>query len=346
MLHFFNNLYICFDSSALTHLAVWLTSPPPPSPPGSLQSLVNNSYKPLQWIYFKYLNMRHTSLWLCVCVSVWLSYPRAFFNYSLFYSLSTWGSHFSLLTSLCSLFSFHIQSYFSAHSNFIPTTALFNSLSLSRTSHSYLHHILLTVFPHLSSSFAPVFSKSSPPTSQCLCRGILRAIDRKRKEDNEMGAERSGYDWARETPRCQKFTCKNSLLPPLFSSVFTVSSPVLPVSLLHHASSPLSLPPFFPFSSSVSFTTSPRPFLHHHLCPSVSLITLHCSTCTVVQHWQSELCTHTHIHAQRHTSYLSARRETHAHHFRQPPPSLTPHPLQTRKILTPCVPLLQQERLC
>lgn len=265
----------------------------------------------MQWIYFKYLNMRHTSLWLCVCVSVWLSYPRAFFNYSLFYSLSTWGSHFSLLTSLCSLFSFHIRSYFSAHSNFIPTTALFNSLSLSRTSHSYLHHILLTVFPHLSSSFAPVFSKSSPPTSQCLCRGILRAIDRKRKEDNEMGAERSGYDWARETPRCQKFTCKNSLLPPLFSSVFTVSSPVLPVSLLHHASSPLSCASFLPFFQLCLFhyltsPLSPPPPLSFCVTYHPALLHLHCGAALTIR----TLHTYTHTRAEAHKLLIRTQGDT------------------------------------
>lgn len=87
------------------------------------------------------------------------------------------------------------------------------------------------------------------------------------------------------------------------------------------------MPPHL-FPSFSCLPPSQPPCLPLSLCPSVSLVILHCSTCTVVQHRQSELCTHTHTrrarrhpHLQTHTH--TQHRETHTHHFRQPPPSLT-----------------------
>lgn len=94
-----------------------------------------------------------------------------------------------------------------------------------------------------------------------------------------------------------------------------LTSPAFPhlyaQSLLSHIVSP-HFSPLLPSSPSPSFLTSLTP----PLCPSVSLIILHCFTCNVVRHWQSGFCTHTHIHthAGRHTPTTSG----------SPPPFLTP----------------------
>lgn len=189
-----------------------------------------------------------------------------------------------------------------------------------------------------------------------------------------QGQQRSRCDWAGGTPpsllpRCllpgvRRFTCKNSLPPPLFlSSVFTVSP-----LLLHHASSPS------PLASLLLSLLSLLPYLTPHTpppppapcsCPSMSLIILHCFTCTVVRHRQSELCTHTHMHAQTctHTrTYTHEEARTNVRHTRtgrhtpttsgSPPlfplPFLLSHtsPLQTRNILQPLVRQLVVKRHC
>lgn len=135
------------------------------------------------------------------------------------------------------------------------------------------------------------------------------------------GQKRSTLDWVGETPRCQKFTCKSSQLPPLFSSVFMVFPP--PV---------LSSPP-----ASCLLTSFPLSLvcLPHNLPASLSLSVLPCllSSCIAPPApWcstdnQNSARIHIHDgHAGTHTYRLihtHTHRETHTHHFRQPPPSLT-----------------------
>lgn len=146
-----------------------------------------------------------------------------------------------------------------------------------------------------------------------------------------------GCDWAGGTPWCQKLTCKNSLLPPLFSSVFTVSP--LPV-LLHHTPH---LSPSLPLC--LCIPDPPSHFLNSFpsLSFCVSLVILHCPTCTVVvQHLQSELCTQAHIYR------LSL---THTEGDTRPPLPPAPLPLShlsaadTKHSPTPGVPVPHRETL-
>lgn len=117
------------------------------------------------------------------------------------------------------------------------------------------------------------------------------------------GQKGSRCDWVGETPWCQKFTCKNSPLPPRFLiCIHSLSSPSalcllnLSPSLVLSFCLPSFLPHYLPASSSLSFGVSYHP----------ALLYLHCGAALTIR-------MHSHTH-----------RETHTHHFRQPPPSLTP----------------------
>lgn len=146
-----------------------------------------------------------------------------------------------------------------------------------------------------------------------------------------QGQQRSRCDRAGGTPPPSSLAAsplvsenspvKTPCLPRFFSHLysqcllsFCIMSPHPPPCL------PLPLPPVppsLPHSRPPSFPSS---------CPSVSLIILHCFTCTVVRHRQSELCTHTHMRAQTctnthtqidtHARTSHTHRETHAHNFR------------------------------
>lgn len=180
------------------------------------------------------------------------------------------------------------------------------------------HHLsLLILFPHPSSSS---ISKSHllQPRSGPVGSGEWGADGQPERERKGGRQETLRNYWAGETPWCQKFTCKKKL----------PASPAFLICI--HSVSPLvlSLPASCLLASSFSLSPSLTIFLPPPLCPSVSLIILHCSTCTVVQHWQSELCTHTRMRTSAHSHTHAdsrAHRETHAHHFRRPPSSsLTP----------------------
>lgn len=146
--------------------------------------------------------------------------------------------------------------------------------------------------------------------------------------------------WAGETPWCQKFTCKKKL----------PASPAFLICI--HSVSPLvlSLPASCLLASSFSLSPSLTIFLPPPLCPSVSLIILHCSTCTVVQHWQSELCTHTRMRTSAH-SHTHA--QTRAHTGRHTPTTSGAPPLllshlstaDTKHATTPGVQELHQKTL-
>lgn len=151
-----------------------------------------------------------------------------------------------------------------------------------------------------------------------------------------QGQQRSRCDWAGGTPpplllRChlpgvRRFTCKNSLPPPLFlSSVFTVSP-----LLLHHASSTPT-----PFASLFLSLLSLLPYLTPHpsthpppvlLCLSSSCIASPAPWCGTGNQNSAHIhtCarrlahTHTHRHARggTHERTSHTHRETHAHNFR------------------------------
>lgn len=146
------------------------------------------------------------------------------------------------------------------------------------------------------------------------------------------------YDWAGETPWCQKFTCKNSLLPPLFSSVFTVSPPPALSSCIMppHLFTLLSLfspSHHLPSSPSLSFCVSYHPALLH----------LHCGAALTIR------TLHTYTEARKHTHTY---RLTHTQGDTRPPlPAAPPLPLShlstadTKHSTTPGVPVLHQETL-
>lgn len=117
-----------------------------------------------------------------------------------------------------------------------------------------------------------------------------------------QGQQRSRCDRAGGTPPPSSLT-----VSPLVSENSPVKTPCLPRFFSHLYSQCLlsfcimpPQPPLPPSSSPScpSFLTSLPPPSFPSSCPSVSLIILHCFTCTVVRHRQSELCTHTHMRAQ------------------------------------------------
>lgn len=159
------------------------------------------------------------------------------------------------------------------------------------------------------------------------------------------GQKRSTLDWVGETPRCQKFTCKSSQLPPLFSSVFMVFPP--PV---------LSSPP-----ASCLLTSFPLSLvcLPHNLPASLSLSVLPCLLssciappapwCSTDNQNSARIRIHIHDgHAGTHTYRLIHTHNTGRH---TPTTSGSPHPLShlstadTKHSTTPGVPALHQETL-
>lgn len=124
-------------------------------------------------------------------------------------------------------------------------------------------------------------------------------------------------------PWCQKFTCTNSLLPPLF--LICIQSLLSSCIMLPHLSpSPflsLCLPPSFPHYlpafPSLSFCVSYHPALLH----------LHCGAALTIKN-SAHIHTRTEAHERTHTFSLSHK---HTHTGRHtpttsgsPPPSLTP----------------------
>lgn len=148
------------------------------------------------------------------------------------------------------------------------------------------------------------------------------------------GQKRSTLDWVGETPRCQKFTCKSSQLPPLFSSVFMVFPP--PV---------LSSPP-----ASCLLTSFPLSLvcLPHNLPASLSLSVLPCllSSCIAPPApWCStdnQNSARTHTRRARRHPHLQTHTHTHTQGDTHPPLPAAPtlshiFPLQTRNTLQPLV---------
>lgn len=111
---------------------------------------------------------------------------------------------------------------------------------------------------------------------------------------------------------------------------------------IHTVSPPpvLSSPPSYLPTSLLSFTLLPYLSSFPSLSLCVSFIILHCSTCTVVQHLQSELCTQAHTLTNTHTEGDT-----------RPPLPAAPLLLShlsagdTKQSTTPGVPVLHRETL-
>lgn len=211
-----------------------------------------------------------------------LSLSHAFSNFCYLSHYLRCESHFSRLNSPFILF----------HFLFIFQLQL---VSFSTTvSPTCLHCSLLIVSP-----CPPIF---------CGVRGVKeietkRNVGRYRERERENGMGRDGdMIGLEEPPWCQKFTCKTSLLPPLFSSVFTASPP--PVLSSFITPPHLSLLPYLSSFPSLSF------------CLLSSCIAPSALWCSSYNQNSAHKCTdlETHTHRGRHTHTTSG----------SPPPSLTP----------------------
>lgn len=262
--------------------------------------------------------------------------PLASVSLSLSFCLSllpSRESHFSHLTfnSLPFPFSFIHYSFFDP-SIFILFRSQPQCPTLVSTYLCWLYYPISPPPPPFQSTLKVI--SSHLPVSQWGKTERDRQTERKKMR---WGQETWRYDWSGETTWRQKFICKNSLLPHAFliciQSLFLLFSPpasCLLNSLPRFLFLSVSLHSYLP-AFSLSFCVSYHPaLLHLHCGAALTIRTLHTYT---EAHTLTDSCTH---------------RETHAHHFRQPPPppSLTPLHCRHETLYNPwCASALNQEKM-